>query len=130
MIILDSNIWIAYLNLNDINHSKAEKIFEKINNQTITITEYIIIEVSTILLYKNSKKSANLFLKYIFDNQNIEILNSNFDLFLKFKKFFIKSKNKKLSFVDSSLLCLSSKNFQIKTFDQALRKAILKSKLI
>ena len=47
MIILDSNIWIAYLNKNDNQHNKAVSFFDKIK-ENILITEYIILEVATV----------------------------------------------------------------------------------
>ena len=124
MIILDSNIWISYLDKNDNQHKKAEKIFRK-TNAVIIVPEYVIIEVCTVLLKKTNKETANGFIKIVFDNQNTEILFFNEIIFLSFVNNFENVCNKKLSFIDIALLHLS-KSYQIITFDKDLEKAIKK----
>ena len=123
MTILDSNVWIAFFHKNDNQHKKAEKIIKELDTKII-IPEYIITEIASILCFKASKKIAVTFLESILDNNDIEILLSNKQIFNNTVNNFINDKNDKLSFVDTMLLCLSKK-YQLITFDKNLQKAII-----
>lgn len=124
MIILDSNIWIAYLNKNDNQHNKAVSFFDKIK-ENILITEYIILEVATVLSMRIDKETADSFIDFVTNNQDIEVMSSSDKFFKKTLDFFLKYKNGNLSFVDVSLLMLSKK-FQVFTFDRDLEREIVK----
>ena len=121
--ILDSNIWISYFIIDDSNHKKASKIIEWLENESVCITDHIIIEVSTILLYRLWKQFANDFIELIKYNTNVGIFYSNKIIFDDFINFFIINKNNKLSFVDQSLIYLS-KDFEIITFDKEINKEL------
>lgn len=122
MIILDSNIWIAFLNKNDNQNKKAEKIISSLSGG-IAITEYIILEVSSVLSIKAGKNVADKFIEFVLDNNDIQLLLSNDGFFHDTIGLFAKIKNNKLSFVDVSLLNLSNL-YKIITFDQNLEKSI------
>ncbi len=122
MIILDSNIWIAYLDTDDSQHQKAIDIFRKLDT-VVLITEYIILEVSTVLAMRLSKKVADEFLKKITDNRDIQILYSSRDFFDNIVSTFIEYPKRNLSFIDLSLLILA-KDYSLKTFDKKLSNAI------
>lgn len=124
MIILDSNIWIAYLNINDNQHRKAELLLSKIEDN-IVITEYIIMEVVTVLSMRVGKQTADSFIDLVTNNQNIEVMSSSNEFFNNSLNNFLKYKKNNLSFVDISLLGLSKK-YQVFTFDRNLEKEILK----
>ncbi|NCF75149.1 MAG: PIN domain-containing protein [Xanthomonadaceae bacterium] len=124
MIILDSNVWISYLDQNDNQHKKAQKIMDEIDCNII-VPEYVIIEVCTVLLRKTNKKIANGFIEIAFDNQNTEVLFCDEYFFNLFVNNFKNIQNKNLSFIDTTLLYLS-KNYQVITFDKNLEKAIKK----
>jgi predicted nucleic acid-binding protein len=124
MIILDSNIWIAYLNKEDAQHKKAVSLFEEIDDGVI-ISEYILLEVITVLAMKVNKKVADSFINFVFNNQDIKILPSSGELFSNFLKGFLKHKKNNLSFVDISLLVLSKK-YSVFSFDKELEKEIKK----
>ncbi len=124
MIILDSNVWVAFFNKSDSQHQKAKKVLKEITGK-ITATEYVILEVCSVLLVRAGKQAANKFLEIVFDNDDIEILLSDDGFFEKVINFFQENNNKKLSFVDVSLLCLS-KSHQIITFDKELLKELKK----
>ena len=50
MIIVDSNIWIAWLHAGDSQHARAQKIMDRfVSLGGAAITEYVILEVSTVL---------------------------------------------------------------------------------
>ncbi|MFH1191887.1 MAG: type II toxin-antitoxin system VapC family toxin [bacterium] len=124
MIILDSNIWIAFFNTNDTQHKKAEKVLENADGKII-ITEYIILEVSSVLLFKVNKNVANKFIEIILNNKDVEILLSDEFFFKGTLDCFQNEKTGKLSFIDASLLYLSEIH-RVFTFDKKLKKEIRK----
>lgn len=125
MIIFDSNIWIAFFNISDSQHKKAEKILENISGK-IFITEYVILEVSSVLLFKVNKGVANKFIEIVLNNKDIEILFSDKDFFQGTLGCFQNEKTGKLSFIDVSFLYLSN-FYNVFTFDKKLEEAIRKA---
>jgi predicted nucleic acid-binding protein len=123
MIILDSNIWIAYLNKSDSQHRKAVSLFGQIKDE-ILITEYIIIEVATVLAMRVDKNIADDFIRFVTDNTDIQVLSSSENFLSKSIEYFFEYKDNDLSFVDISLLALS-KNYELYTFDKELKKQIV-----
>lgn len=125
MVILDSNVWIAFLNKNDSNHKKADEIFNKLVNkrEKIIITEYILLEVVTVLSQKVGKKLADQFIEIAGNTKRIEIISSSADFLNDVLTFYLKQKNRNLSFVDYSLLYLS-RQYEILTFDKELKRKI------
>ena len=124
MVIFDSNIWIAFLNKDDSQHKKALTVFENIkDNSLVFITEYLVIEICSVLAMRAGNKIADSFLDMIMNNEDVEILSSSNQFFENIVSFFRKQNIKKLSFVDVSLLFLSRK-YEIITFDKELQKAL------
>ncbi len=124
MIILDSNIWIAFLNVDDVNHKKAEKIFEE-TKEKIILTEYILLETVTVLSQKVDKRVSDRFIDEVVNNRDIEILPSSDEFLNGVIKLYLSKKNKNLSFVDYSLLYLSKK-IKVVTLDKTLQREIKK----
>jgi len=125
MTILDSNVWIAFLYIDDAQHEKAKKVFQ-LCKKPIVIPEYIVIEVSSVLSQKAGKRIANAFLEIITQSKDVDVLFSEDQFFIEVVNFFKKRKEHNLSFVDFSLLYLS-KSYQIITFDKNLQRAIKNS---
>ncbi len=123
MIILDSNIWIAYLNEADSTHQRALKIFQKTNVKDVLITEYLLLEIVTVLKQIQGHKSAQEFIQLLTD-KNISFVESK-NFYAETLLLFQSLKENKLSFVDVSLLHLSRK-YEIRTFDKNLRKVLMK----
>lgn len=121
MIIIDSNVWISYFHEEDINHQKARKIVTP--QLDIVIPECVVVELSTVLTHKIGKSNTDLIIKNLINNKNIAILYSSREFFLTILNFYLKKTNKNLSFVDYSLLYLSS-SYDIITFDRALTREI------
>lgn len=121
-VLLDSNVWISFLYKKDPNYKKAEKVFEAIKERII-LPEYVILEVATIISQKVGKRVANDFIENVINNQNIEILPSSQEFLKQVIDFYLSGRNKKLSFVDYSLLYLA-KRIKVLTFDENLQKAI------
>jgi len=122
MKIIDSSIWIALFHERDSQNKKAKKVFSKITFP-VAVTEYIILETCTVLAAKASKEIANNFLTVVADNEDIRILLSNEKFFLRVIERFKNAPNKKLSFTDTSLLCLS-RGYEVVTFDKRLEDEI------
>ena len=121
-VIFDSNVWIAYFNISDSQHSKAEDILNQ-EFSKVFMPEYVVLEVASVLQIKAGQKTANTFLKKVEKSDQVEILFSDKNSFTQTKKVFIKQKKMQLSFVDCFLLCLS-KEFKIISFDKALNKVL------
>ena len=119
-VVFDSNVWIAYLANDDSQHEKACLLFEKF--KAIVVPEYVILEVATVLSQKKDQKTAQSFVKMLRATEGLEILLAGSDLFFEFMDFYITQPKNKLSFVDVSLLYLSSQGLKVVTFDRELEK--------
>lgn len=124
MKIFDSSVWVAFFNDKDSQHKKAREAVSDAGGFTV-IPEYIVAETASVLLVRVSKESAEEFLEAITGNPSVKILLSEGELFWNTLTVFRKKENKKLSFVDASLLFLSSK-YEVVSFDRELEKAIQK----
>lgn len=125
MIVLDSNVWIAYSYKEDTLHKKACGVMKNINTRVL-LPEYILIEVSTVLAQRANKKIADLFLDRVLHNDDILILYSSPKFFDAVVKLFQTNGGKQLSFIDTALVYLS-RWYSVITFDKALEKAIRKA---
>lgn len=122
--IVDANIWIAYFDITDSLSSRAKKhiLDFETSRQPVLLTDFIIQEVVTVLLYKNMSKSVQQFMRYIHEQDYIEIVSIDTELwdntiqFIEGRKF-----TPKLSLTDWSLLFLANTyNFLLVTFDKQL----------
>lgn len=121
MTIVDSSVWIAWLDKDDSQHAQAEKIFEQ--EHTFVVPEYVISEVCTVLSRKKGHAYAEQFLTLMLENVDITILFSNKELFHETVENFKAVCRRRLSFVDSMLAVLS-RSYTILTFDRALQRVI------
>jgi predicted nucleic acid-binding protein len=126
MTIFDSSVWVAFFNDKDSQHKKAREAVSLAGGFTV-LPEYIVAETASVLLVRVSKESAEEFLEAITGNPSVKILLSEGELFWSTLTVFREKENKKLSFVDASLLFLSSK-YDVVSFDRELEKAIRKFK--
>lgn len=116
MYLIDSSVWVALFLEFDSNHKKAEEIISKLEGK-IYLPYNVIVEVASVLTYKHSKKQANNFLDYIEDNKDIILLENE----LKSEIEFFKKIDKKVSFVDISLIFLSKRlDLNLITFDSQM----------
>ena len=116
MYLIDSSVWVALFLEFDSNHKKAEEIISKLEGK-IYLPYNVIVEVTSVLTYKHSKKQANNFLNYIEDNEDIVLFENE----LKPEMEFFKKVDKKVSFVDISLVFLSKKlDLNLITFDSQM----------
>ena len=116
MYLIDSSVWVALFLEFDSNHKKAEEIISKLEGK-IYLPYNVIVEVTSVLTYKHSKKQADNFLDYMEDNEDIILFENE----LKPEIEFFKKIDKKLSFVDISLVFLSKKlDLDLITFDSQM----------
>ncbi|NIA10007.1 MAG: PIN domain-containing protein [Nitrospiraceae bacterium] len=116
MYLIDSSVWVALFLEFDSNHKKAEEIIPKLEGK-IYLPYNVIVEVTSVLTYKHSKKQADNFLDYIEDNKDIVLFENE----LKPEIEFFKKIDKKISFVDISLIFLSKKlDLNLITFDSQM----------
>ncbi len=119
MIILDSNVWIAFLNTDDSQHKKAIKVFGEINGKKVIMPEYIFLEICTILRLRTNKEVTDSFVRYILSNRDVDVLLSDKNLFGETIRLFLE--NKKISFIDTSLVALAN-TYKVISFDKQLVK--------
>jgi len=125
MLIFDTNIWIAYLIESDSTHKKAVRLFKQTKSKDILITEYLLLEIVTVLKQVEGFEMAQKFIQQITD-ENISFIESR-HFCAQTLLLFQSLKENKLSFVDVSLLYLS-KEYEVKTFDKELGKALFNLK--
>ncbi len=120
MNIIDSSLIISYFRKEEENHANAVEWIEKLSNRAIT--DYILLEVATVLLFKEGKEIASRAIDILVKNKDIEFIRlTNDELQETIKRF--QKQNKNLSFVDISLLVLEdSRGMNICTFDKKLLK--------
>lgn len=121
-LILDSCVWIAYLDKDDLHHEKASGVFALLKERVI-LPEYIVLEICTFLIKKKRGHLAREFIYMALKNDALRFLSSDPEQFFSFMCAFQEQKIDILSFVDASLLFLS-KTYRVLTFDKELEKAI------
>ncbi len=120
-VIIDSSVFIAYFNESDSQHKKALSVFKNLNVEDVLISEYVLLEVLTVIQNKVSRKYALKLKDSILVNFSDSILRSG-DFFSDTLDLFGVNTGK-LSFVDVSLLVLSKK-YEVITFDRNLKRAM------
>lgn len=121
--IIDSSVWVALFLDFDTQHQKAARAVRTISG-AIYVPYCVISEVATILTHKHSKQSADNFIAYARNNQDITIINNDaldeMDFYTTFPH--------KLSFIDASLIFLSQKlGATLITFDKQLHRVARKN---
>lgn len=123
-VIVDANIWVAYFDRNDTLSDHALSLLKDIFNQNtrIVVTDFVIQEVMTVLLYKNKHHAAELFFQFVDDEVSIEIFHCDRTLLHQTILFAAKKIWKpKCSFTDWSLAFLSHHfNMKLLSFDKQL----------
>ena len=120
--ILDTSVWIGFLDIANPNHVKSRKIIEDCDFSDVYITEYVFLEVVTILKQNAGQEKTQKFIEFC--GEYIEFIPSE-QFFVQTREIYIELREKKLSFVGASLLYLSSE-YEIITNDKMLCKWIEK----
>lgn len=131
-VLIDSSVWIAYFDKDDPHTERAKKILNELteSGSALLLTDYVIQEIITVLLYKNKPKLAECFMEYLEDEPSAEILSIDAPLVQKTMRF-AKSKNwrPKLSLTDWSMFYLANTlNLPLYTFDRQLDHVVKKKR--
>jgi predicted nucleic acid-binding protein len=121
-VIVDSNVVIAYFHTEDAHHERAVSEMNQLESTRIILTEYVLLEVATLLKQKIGTPQGQKIIATLLHTENIQVLPST-EFFIATMSSFVASKDKHLSFVDTSLLLLS-KRTPVITFDKKLAAAI------
>ncbi len=123
MILVDSNVWYAYLDTNDHFHKQAVEVIESANK--LVLPYAVLLEVATLLAYRISKTVADNFIMIAVNINEIMIIDNDTDKEL----FYFLNHKTKMSFADYSLSYLSSQyGFELRTFDKQLERFAKKNK--
>ena len=127
MIILDTNIILAFLFEEDSQHKKARDMLQKYQNQNFIIPKEIWQETINVVANRRGSDAAILVdetLQKFVSYQDFNVSDSQI-----WKHIFIKIPDHHLSFVDCLLIYLSQKEkLTVLSFDQELNKHISNTK--
>lgn len=120
MILVDSNLIIAYFRPNEGTHKAACRFIDAL--ESFAIHDYVLLEVSTVLQLREGHDTAKQAIDFLQNTNGLkflrlsqEELEMTLDLFLKQKE--------RISFIDASLLILSSeRELTLASLDQDLIK--------
>jgi len=119
--IFDSSVWIAYFSPSETSHLEARQVIE--GATAVIVPEYVLLEVVTVL---RQKKEEELLAGFMSLATNTKTYLPAGTLGSEVTAEYTKTRYKKLSFVDVSLVLLS-KQYNVVTFDKALLAAINQS---
>lgn len=124
---IDSNIWIAYLYTDDALHERAVRFVEQTAERPLIVFEYQVVETVTLLARCSGKALADSFLNALRNSNEIKIMLSSPELFGAIAHCYKNHAQRALSFADYALLYLSQST-TVATFDTKLRNAIKRDK--
>ena len=105
-IFIDSCYLIAVNNPSDSLHTKAKVVAPKIKAKRTIITDYVFLEMVTVLSQKVSRNFANQIGLSILSSNKIELIVIDQPIFFETWQIFTKLKPKNLSFVDCNILAM------------------------
>jgi len=105
-IFVDSNYFVALFNPSDTLYQKALKIAKKIDERDmpLAISNFIFLEIATILSQKRGKRVAIKAGEYLLSNPKITLIHIDELLQEQSWNIFKQIKNKDISFVDCSII--------------------------
>lgn len=125
MILLDSDVWVAFFNTNDSQHARAQKLLAALATQRadVGVHEYVVLEVVTVLRRVAGPQQASAFVESIARLGGLRVLYSSAETVRDICAATYQQCHPKLSFTDLVLLSYA-KTHTIHTFDKALQRAI------
>lgn len=121
MYLVDSNLIIAFFRSSEDNHEKARFFISAL--EQFVVTDYILLEVATVLSLKEGVKVARKAIELLKYTKEIFLFRLTDEELEKTTQFFMRQKHK-ISFVDASLIVLAeNRGLELATFDKTLSKA-------
>lgn len=112
-IVIDSNYFLAVNNSHDSLNLQAVKLSYFVEKNEAIISDYIFLEIVTILSQKVSRNVACQVGLALLSSANIKIITVDHSLFLDSWIIFSKLKQKNISFIDCSILA-TMKRYRVK----------------
>jgi len=104
-IFADSNFFVALFNPADSQHQKARTVSNQLSkDNSIVISNYIFIEVTTVLSQRVNREVSILAGKYLINTVEIEIIYINTTLHEHSWQIFQQIKKKNMGLIDASIL--------------------------
>lgn len=124
MILLDTSFLVALFHSQDSQHRRAKEIQARLKNQKLLLTEYVLLELSTILALRGSVHEAHQAVQSLLEAEETSFFPCSVLFPATMSKMFSQKKYA-LSFVDTSLIVLleTGEAEKIVTFDVAVQKA-------
>jgi predicted nucleic acid-binding protein len=107
-VFVDSNYFIALFNTSDALHSEATSIAESMVDQNVRlyISNYIMIEVLTVLSQRVGKRAATLAIDSLSNDEQIKTIHITKELHQQSLDIFRSMEPKNVSLVDCSILAI------------------------
>lgn len=119
--LIDSCVLIAFFRTSEKNHAKARAFIHRLKN--FYITDYVLLEVATVLQIKEGLSIAHKAITLITNNESVRVLRMTDYELVETTAFFLTQKEQ-ISFIDASLIIVAKKNhFLLATLDKKLTKA-------
>ena len=124
MILADSSFLVAFFDETDNQHKRAVEDMKRIEekNLDIMVSEHVLGETATVLLYHASLEAAKAFLDYAQENFEIDPVDGEHRLATI--KVFV-NQDRQLSYIDASVVFLATfLHLPVICYDETILKAI------
>jgi hypothetical protein len=99
---VDSSAWVAFYDDRDKYHAQARPAFESLANRpaVFVVTDYVVAETSTLLLYRASHSRAVLFGDWALHSPNVRLVRLDVEMWDEAWRLFKLYDDKEFSFTD------------------------------
>ena len=121
MILLDTSYLVALFSSSDSQHARAVKIRSELQGKILGVSEYVVLELTTVLASRLDIATARLAVSQLLEAQEVRFIPCSPIFSASLQKMFVQTKYA-LSFVDCSFLVLleSGEADELITFDRKL----------
>lgn len=126
MIVVDSSVWVALFNVKDKHHQRAKKELSGAisSDERIVVSDFVVLEVTTVLLKRVGRATSARFLDFVFKDRHASLAFTGNGIFYSVVKAFPRIGGE-LSFVDMSLILLAKGlRARLMTYDKELRRVV------
>jgi len=125
VIVPDTSFLVSLYFSSDINHQQALKLAEENKNEIMLLSDIILFETLTVLLYKEGLQLCNIVYNHLMQNKNVRFFHFTDQEKDEIIKVFFSQTNSKLSLPDISVLYLTNKSkSKVLAFDEDILNKI------